>query len=513
MTVGMLERWVTGLFGVAFAIRILDSSKPWWARAGYGLVGYDLLTTAWNDKSIFAGAQSSGLISRPSNGDVLKFAEVRVSSIDERVAKVHEQMLQGTRDPVVYGLAREVLSKKCGDGWCVPQKNPQAEIEAMFFEVKKRVRYTWDPLDYDAFQTPAKTLHIRNGDCVPADSLVVTKGYGLKPIGEVVVGDTILGDGKWTKVTQFYEKGEKKLLALDLDNGCTLRCTKDHRVFVVTPDGQEHEKRAGHVRVGEKLLAPKNLPEGVEDMDPDRAWLLGTYIAMSGTGVGARNKQVPPAAMMLAPLARTALLEGLAADAAHEGKNKSYLVYGTISPTLALQLRLLYRQAGTSVNIRRMVDHGGLGTNPIYRVTVRKNDKKSNPKVRAIRELPAERVVDIETDSHRFYLPEADVTVHNCDDMWSLLGAMLRSIGHKVRSRVVRTSGNATWNHIYGLVQLSGTNQWMPLDLTVEQPPGWEVPKQYVQEVKDFDVVEKGEEAARALPSATTTSAPIPEQP
>lgn len=263
MAAGTLERWVTGLFGAAFAIRVLDSTRPWWVRLGYGLVGYDLLTTAWQNKSIFAGAQSSGLAPRPSNGDVLKFAEVRVATIDERVAKVHEQMLQGTRDPVVYGLAREVLSKKGHDGnWLVPQKNPLAEIEAMFFEVKKKVRYTWDPLDYDAFQTPAKTLHIRNADC---------------------------------------------------------------------------------------------------------------------------------------------------------------------------------------------------------------------------------------------------------DDMVSLLGAMLRSIGYKVRSRVVRTSGNATWNHIYLLVQIPGTSQWMPLDLTVEQPPGWEVPKQYVQEVKDFDVVEKGGEAAQALPSATaTTSSPIP---
>ena len=262
MAAGILERWVTGLVGAAFAIRVFDSTKPWWARVGYGLVGYDLLVTAWEDRSLFAGAQSSGLVARPTGGDVLKFAEVKVGSIDERVTRVHEQMLQGTRDPVVYKLAREVLAKKGTDGqWLTPEKDPLAEITAMFFEVKKRVRYTWDPLDYDAFQTPAKTLNIRNGDC---------------------------------------------------------------------------------------------------------------------------------------------------------------------------------------------------------------------------------------------------------DDMWSLLGAMLRSIGYKVRSRIVRTSGNATWNHIYGLVQLPGTQQWMPLDLTVNQPPGWEVPKQYVQETKDFDVVEKGD-AARALPSATaTTSSPMP---
>lgn len=273
---GTLERIVTGLVGAAFAIRILDSNRPWYIRLGYGLVGFDLLARAWESQPLFSGSQDAGLLGRTLSAEKLdagklgkqtplKFVEVKVRSIEERVSRVHEQMIQGTRDPKIYALAREVLSKKCGDNWCVPQKDNKAEAEALFYEVKQRVRYVWDPLDYDAFQTPAKTLHIRAGDC---------------------------------------------------------------------------------------------------------------------------------------------------------------------------------------------------------------------------------------------------------DDQASLLGALLRSIGLKVRSRVVRTIGNASWNHIYLIVQIPGGKsgmQWMPLDLTVDQPPGWEVPQHFVQEMKDFDVVETGGPKALAAPTATT-SAPTPTQ-
>lgn len=271
--IGTIERIIAGLFGAAFAIRVFDGDRAWYIRLGYGLVGYDLLARAWESQPLFSGEQDAGLLGRVKGlgksalpgAPKLNFKETRVRTIDERVSRVHEQMIQGTRDPKIYALAREVLSRKCGDNWCVPEKDNRAEAEALFFEVKKRVRYVWDPLDYDAFQTPEKTLQIRSGDC---------------------------------------------------------------------------------------------------------------------------------------------------------------------------------------------------------------------------------------------------------DDVAALLGAMLRSIGLKVRSRVVRTIGNASWNHIYILVHIPGGpggGQWMPLDLTVNQPPGWEVPAQYVQEVKDFDVVESGGPKALAAPTAVT-SHPAPSQ-
>lgn len=234
-----IERVGAALIGVAFGTKVFDTRKPLWARIAYGAVAFDMVSMAFaSEKPALLGDSEEP---REGRKVPLNFKEVRVRSIQERVALVHQQLLHGTRDPKVYGLAREILTRKCGDDWCVPEKAHRKEAEALFAEVRKRVRYTWDPTDYDAFQTPAKTLALRAGDC---------------------------------------------------------------------------------------------------------------------------------------------------------------------------------------------------------------------------------------------------------DDAVSLLGAMLRSVGHKVRTRIVQTKGSDTWNHIYLLTHVDG--QWMPLDPTVKNPPGWEVPAGYVIRKQDFDVVEKG---------------------
>lgn len=237
-----LDKVVGLLVGGALGIRVLDGRKNVLARAAYGLVGYDLISSALaaqDGRALLGDAE--GERSGP-NRVPLNFEKRQVKSIEQRVAWVHEQMVKGTHDPKIYALARAVITQRCGDDWCVPPKDNAAEAKALFEEVRKRVRYTWDPTDYDAFQTPEKTLALRAGDC---------------------------------------------------------------------------------------------------------------------------------------------------------------------------------------------------------------------------------------------------------DDMVSLLGAMLRTIGLKVRSRIVQTTGNTTWNHIYLLVQIPGKG-WMPLDPTVKQPAGWEVPSEYIIRKKDFDVVEKG---------------------
>lgn len=543
-----LENIAQTLLGAVFGVRVFDDSKPLWARAGYGIVAFDLLRTGLSGIERPGASLADGTVTvkRPGLSKPLTFAHQRVRTIQERVALVHKQMLAGTKDPKIYALARQVLTRKVGDDWAIGEKDHWGEATALFNEVRSRVRYTWDPTDYDAFQTPARTLELHAGDCVPATSLVLTAGYKLKPIGEVREGDLVMGDGQWTKVTKFWDKGEKRLLEFTLNNGCVLRCTPEHKLFVV-PKGKNRsgrredavEKRARDVKLSDDLLTPAQLPMGLESIESEKAWLLGTFIAdgwtedyrcaiagkdghpkemqkkrvqawceangiatrwheryiaindapltnwLSAVGKGAKNKHVP--SLDLDEPTLRAVLSGLEADS---GLAKSgSRVYSTISEELALQLRVMFRMLGQSVSITKVNDHGGLGTNPIFRVTVRKNEQKRPfARVKVIREAPAERVVDIETDTHRFWLPESDVVVHNCDDMTSLLGALLRSVGHQVRSRIVQTKGATQWNHIYLVVKIG--NQWKPLDASVAKPAGWEVPPEMVIAKKDFDVVE-----------------------
>jgi len=126
--------------------------------------------------------------------------------------------------------------------------------------------------------------------------------------------------------------------------------------------------------------------------------------------------------MMSRPQVRAAL-EGLRADSGTA--TSGTVTHGTTSQTLAVQLRILYRMLGQSVHIRRWDEHGGLGSHPMYRVTVRRSDaevgmaqhaRRHSARVRAITEERPELCADITTNTGRFYLPESDLIVHNCED-------------------------------------------------------------------------------------------------
>jgi hypothetical protein len=563
----LIDQLINGLVGAAFGLRAFDDRRPIWARAAYAAVGFDLVRAAYKGDPILTPGSVGdvqGRALRTATGDAapaLKFEEVklRTNDVAERVKYIHKQMVAGTRDPQVYALARAVLSRKCGSEWCVKERDHRGEATALFNEVRSRVRYTLDPTDFDAFSSPSKTLAMHAGDCVPVNSLVMTSGHQLKPISAVQVGDVVMGDGVWTKVTNYWEKGEKRLLAFDLNNGCVLRCTPEHKLFVVPrqkikggPRSGKREEavevRARDVQVGDDLLTAKQIPFGCESLGVDRSWLMGVYIAdgwdeqyrasisgkdghpkeaqkkrvqeicermgvatrwheryiainnpelsrwLGACGHGALQKHVP--SMNLDEVSVAGVLEGCAADSSRTKTGTR--VFGTISETLALQLRVMLRMQGKSCHIVRVDDHGGLGIHPIYRITERQNDRhRPHARVKGIRELPPERVVDIETDTHKFWLPESDVVVHNCDDQVILLGAMLRSVGKHVRSVVVQTKGYGTYNHIYAATQLPDSGQWMPLDPTVDRPAGWEVPGETVIAKKQFMVTEKGIPALR----------------
>lgn len=171
-----LESVAQLLLGAVMGIRVLDSKKPLWARAGYGLVAADAF------KDVFAtpenpvlgdGSEQEGQEAGAGSPKPLQFRAYRVRTIQDRVAKVHEQMVAGTKDPKIYKLARETLTKQDGSGnWVVKEKDHAGEVTALFNEVRKRVRYTWDPTDYDAFQTAVRTLELHAGDCDDMTSLL-----------------------------------------------------------------------------------------------------------------------------------------------------------------------------------------------------------------------------------------------------------------------------------------------------------------------------------------------------
>ncbi len=244
----ILDQVINGLVGVAFGLRAFDSRRELWARAAYGAVGVDLLRAAYKGEPVLQpaaiGQTVEGKVIRTSDGrstTPLKFEEVKLKSnnIGERVAYVHKQAVQGTRDPQIYALARAVLSRKCGDGWCVPERDHKGEATALFNEVRSRVRYTLDPVDFDAFSTPSKTLSMHAGDC---DDQVSLLSAMLRSVGYQVRSCVVQTTG-YDTFNHIYcavqLPGSKEWMALDP--------TVDRAAGWEVPDASVIQKKYFHI--------------------------------------------------------------------------------------------------------------------------------------------------------------------------------------------------------------------------------------------------------------------------
>lgn len=214
---------------------------------------------------------------------------------------------------------------------------------------------------------------------------------------------------------------------------------------------------------------------------------------MADCGSGAINKQIPIEQLQKGDLAL--LDEGLKLDASINTHGNGWTM-NTISPRLAIQYRVLQRMQGRSTSSKLLAEHGGFGDNPIYRIGVR-IEGELKEKMLAVKEITrnAETVqcYDIATDDHFVYLPEADCTVSNCDDMVLLLCSLFESIGlpwkyvlsgrnaqgQKVRYIEGETvPPGCTWTHIYCMVGTPpfGTNLWFFCEPTLQKVPlGWDV--------------------------------------
>lgn len=129
-------------------------------------------------------------------GDItrgLKKVQEIVSSLPSPKAKLH--LVKGTQErvehiknmikkyryhPKVNEIAMAILSRKC-NGWCIPEKDWEKEVEALFVFVQKiAVRYSHDMYGADTYRSPLVTLKIKAGDC---DDKVILLGVLLQTAG------------------------------------------------------------------------------------------------------------------------------------------------------------------------------------------------------------------------------------------------------------------------------------------------------------------------------------------
>lgn len=388
------------------------------------------------------------------------------------------------RDPQMrqYGL---LLTKNC------PPRADMCELQAIFDTIagwrgqRAQVRYTGDIAGKDTYQSALRTLQFGGGDCLPLSTLFLRSDYQLVALADLKPGDQVMADSQWRPVQDVWVTGRKPILAIKCSNGAVFRSSPEHRAFL--RDGKE--VRTEDLKVGQQLTMPEGAfpttPAQHETWtgiaDTDFAWLKGVYLAdgwwdksrvcvsgldgkakeaqkkrvqaiMESAGIDTRwhEKYIAINDRALADNFSTlghhapvkhltslnfskeqvdAVIDGLRADGGTSIRGT--FVHSTTSFQLALQLRVLYRMRGQSVHIVRVDDHGGLGSNPIYRVTVRKpaaewqgTPRNFSPRIVSITEEPRELCGDLTVEGGRVWLPESDIIVHNCDDQ-AVLNAVM----------------------------------------------------------------------------------------
>lgn len=409
-------------------------------------------------------------------------------------------------------------------------------------------RYTRDPLHVEMLRSPDRLIADANAgrlacDCIPEGTLLLRDDYQLVPIEAVEAGDRIWGDERWSEVQAVWSKGDLAVDAVELNTGTTMHLTADHKVYVVMPGGGIERLRVADLEPGMVLLSPGRIPFGRDDSgDPDEMLLQGLYlsdgwkdkhdiriagkdghpkeaqkrevervanrlgygtswneryITVSGRGIVSRFAEMGAYApekraltLDLGEAQATALLRGIMADSgANTGATSR--TFSTTSPMLAIQTRLLHKMFGIRMSMRRVDDHGGLGTNPIYRLGQRLHSRWHPVKVKRIeREVAVRPCFDITTDDHKVYLPAHDVTVSNCDEFALAIATCCLTIGARAQFVTVgftpRLPGQPKIHtHVFARAQDPRTKVWWVLD-----PVAGRRVKQMLSRVKQYTVFE-----------------------
>lgn len=298
----------------------------------------------------------------------------------------------------------------------------------------------------------------------------------------------------------------------------------------------EKRVRVSEVRAGMVMISPDRIPFGSDRMDPDRALVEGLYVsdgwsenyrfAISGKdgcpkeeqkravvaicdklGINTRwhekyvsvndadwalrmqtmGTHAPQKHLLSIDLdegAAAATLRGVMADS---GKNTrgSERTFTTTSRLLAVQTRVLHKMFGITCGWSFIENHGGLGKNPIYRLGTRGKSRVDGRSGWLLRVRCVERAVaevpcwDIQTDDHRVYLPEHDVTVSQCDDLTIayLSGylAAVESVGARAAVVGHSYSPDRMIGHVLGAVFDKG--RWWYADPSIPDMPFGECKK------------------------------------
>jgi hypothetical protein len=143
-----------------------------------------------NGDSAAPATNGLGRVPNPGQRGIRDMKIHDISTIDQRVAFIVNQIRTDSTRPEVISAARAIVSGKCpvdsgGIDWCIRPKDHKAEIAAIFHGITNpnspyAVRYTRDHATVDLFGSNALMSRLPAGDC---DDLCIRGGAMLRAIG------------------------------------------------------------------------------------------------------------------------------------------------------------------------------------------------------------------------------------------------------------------------------------------------------------------------------------------
>jgi hypothetical protein len=120
------------------------------------------------------------VVVRDASGRTLTAVYENIRTLDQRVARIVRLVRRGAKDPRVRRFALQVLGKRCGEDWCVRERDYWGEVVAIFDTVRQGVRYVRDQAGCDTFQAAGNTIEWKGGDC---DDYAILLGSILQSVG------------------------------------------------------------------------------------------------------------------------------------------------------------------------------------------------------------------------------------------------------------------------------------------------------------------------------------------
>lgn len=136
-----------------------------------------LMGAAWGNmgpgRRVQNGIAGLGLLQEAMNEGPGSARQIEVGGIQDRLRIIAGNIRAGARHPPIVSLARRIVSRRCGDEWCIAPRDEIGMVHEIHATMPRLVRWVKDPIGVDWYAHPRHTFDDKAGDC---DEAVAAEG-------------------------------------------------------------------------------------------------------------------------------------------------------------------------------------------------------------------------------------------------------------------------------------------------------------------------------------------------